>query len=419
PGVSITRFAKQLVSDKPAVASQISQPVWLGSLYACAEALVRATDLDALRGLTLQQQWPIPWIEYAHVSIDLPMELGAASQLDQTQLSHLKDFHVSLKNHSEVVAALDRIKGTLPEFYPLYNYLNLAFERLFTTLPEQPLPLSAEAFPRQDQQNIQEAFRVLEQVRVWKENLASGHALPRSKPSAELGQWSVIQEIQDTQHQWKNAILPIFSSIRQKRWSNLVDLPMKEPSLAHLYQAANYLSSLWGEWVKIPTRGIYPELAQELIFLTDKAQENFITYWQQAESSSSRSLAWLVQTHQTFFSSINQTLLQISRHFRTVARSLDVINQPEMARTRLAQNSAGDLMFALVQLEALIQPPSRKPSKIREWQQQYSQILKQDNWQSTVQGIETIESIHPLLPWFNELVRRDVDFFTAPQNQQW
>jgi len=47
-----------------------------------------------------------------------------------------------------------------------------------------------------------------------------------------------------------------------------------------------------------------------------------------------------------------------------------------MARTRIAQNSAGDLMFTLVQLDEQIMPPSRKLSIFRSWQQQFLELLK-------------------------------------------
>jgi len=90
-----------------------------------------------------------------------------------------------------------------------------------------------------------------------------------------------------------------------------------------------------------------------------------------------------------------------------------------MASTRTAMNSAGDLMFTLVQLDEHIMPRSRKPSVFRGWQNQYLELLKQGDRRGIVESIQTIESIHPLLPWFDELVRRDADYFDLPKSYQW
>ena len=81
--------------------------------------------------------------------------------------------------------------------------------------------------------------------------------------------------------------------------------------------------------------------------------------------------------------------------------------------------SAGDLMFTLVQLDEHIMPRSRKPSVFRGWQSQYLELLKQGDRRGIVESIQTIESIHPLLPWFDELVRRDADYFDLPKSYQW
>lgn len=418
-GQSITTFAKQLLHKKTAIAARLSQPTWLGSLYACADALAAATDIEAVRSLAREKEWPIPWIEYIHVSIDLPIELGSSARLNQDQLVILAEYHQALKNQSGIAAALHQIKSSLPEFHPLYANLAEAFDQLFTTLPIHSPAVTVQAFPCQDQEAVQQAYSVLEYVRLWKENLSSGHPLARPVIPNQFTEWQIVQEIEQTQKTWENLVLPTLTDIRQRQWDKYTDLQQIEPPLALLYQSCRYLAKLSLEWSKIPTRGIFTELVQELIFLADKAHENFFSHWQAGESDPQKSMQWLVRTYQSTYSSINQTLLQVSRHLRTVVRSLDVVNKPEMARTRLAQNSAGDLMFALVQLERLIQPATRKPSKIQEWQAQYSQILKQTDWQATVREIETTESVHPLLPWFDELVRRDVDFISASENQKW
>ena len=160
-------------------------------------------------------------------------------------------------------------------------------------------------------------------------------------------------------------------------------------------------------------------LIEDMIYQIDSAQTHFFQFWQSLQRSENVVTRWLCSNYQGNFSEINQNLLQIARRMRNVELAFNVVNQPEMARTRLAQNSAGDLMFNLVQLEGHILPQSRKPSVLRQWQQQYLHLLETGDRSRIVESIQTIESIHPLLPWFDELVRRDADYFDLPQSHQW
>ena len=130
-------------------------------------------------------------------------------------------------------------------------------------------------------------------------------------------------------------------------------------------------------------------------------------------------MRWVIQTNQMLFSSVNQTLAQITRQLRTAVQAALVLRQPESARTRLAQNSAADLMYALVQLEELSQPIDPKRSVIRDWQKQYLHLLTLTDPDAIRKEIEALEPIHPLLPWLDELVRRDTGYFDFPDQRKW
>jgi len=156
-----------------------------------------------------------------------------------------------------------------------------------------------------------------------------------------------------------------------------------------------------------------------MIYQIDTAQSHFFKFWQSLQRSGNVVTSWLCGTYQAIFSEINQNLLQICRKLRNVELAYNVVYLPEMARTRIAQNSAGDLMFTLVQLDEQIMPPSRKLSIFRSWQQQFLELLKKGDRKQIVESIQTIEAIHPLLPWFDELVRRDADYFDLPKSHQW
>ncbi len=125
--------------------------------------------------------------------------------------------------------------------------------------------------------------------------------------------------------------------------------------------------------------------------------------------------------NQAIFSEINQSLLLIMRQLLALSRSLDVINTADMARTRLALNSAGgEIMFTLERLNSLILPPSRDFNLYRHWRQQYLDLIQEGNVNKIRENIQSIESIHPpLLPWLDELLRRDTDYFNLPEEQRW
>jgi len=100
-------------------------------------------------------------------------------------------------------------------------------------------------------------------------------------------------------------------------------------------------------------------------------------------------------------------------------RNFEVINQPEMARTRLARNAAGDLMFLMIKVDETINPTRNASPVFKRWQRQYLDLLAVADSSKIRQGIQEIESIHPLLPWFDELVRRDAGYFEQSTAQQW
>ena len=76
-------------------------------------------------------------------------------------------------------------------------------------------------------------------------------------------------------------------------------------------------------------------------------------------------------------------------------------------------------MFSLAQLATLIEPRDEPSERLQLWQEQYNQLLKQNNWQAFRQAVQGLDALHPLLPWANELVSRDIDIFTAFPNQKW
>jgi len=73
----------------------------------------------------------------------------------------------------------------------------------------------------------------------------------------------------------------------------------------------------------------------------------------------------------------------------------------------------------LERLNSLILPPSRDFNLYRHWRQQYLDLIQEGNVNKIRENIQSIESIHPLLPWLDELLRRDTDYFNLPEEQRW
>jgi len=357
---------------------------------------------------------PITWIDYSYITIEVPQELGSKVRLNATQAATLQGFHEALRLNQDLSSALQSVHTTLPQFYVLYQALAQAFESIYSTLPYQPKAIELSTFPQQDRTNVEEALAVLTALQSWK---TADHSEVLTLPEG-LSHWQIIQEAQIAQQLWQKQLLPALQAIRHREWKSLVLSSTIQLPEAFV-QACAYLSKFAAQWQRISESGIYPELTRELIFLSDQAQELFFTFWQQLEQTSNAALRWLVLTHQSLFSSVNQALLQISRHLRELARALDVINQADLAASRLARTSAGDLMFSLAQLAALIEPRDEPSARLQLWQEQYNQLLKQNNWQAFRQAVQDLDALHPLLPWANELVSRDIDIFTAFPNQKW
>ena len=314
--------------------------------------------------------------------------------------------------------ALKKIRQLLPAFHQSYSALAAAFAALFSQLRgDAPLP-ALEIFPHEDQAQVKQVLDLLETVRKWKEHVRSGSPAKFSFPTQLTRQWDIFAEIQNQDSHWRNQVLPKLTEIKQKRWEDFpVELPFGNDDSFAAARAA--LAKVQLGWKRIPEQGLYRELIQEMIYQIDTAQANFFKFWQSLQRSSSVVTRWLCGNYQANFSEANQNMLQIARYLHNAELAYKVVNQVEMARTRMAQNSAGDLMFTLVQLDEHIMPQSRKPSIFRSWQQQYIELLKKGDRRSIVESIQTIEAIHPLLPWFDELVLRDADYFDLPKSHQW
>ena len=415
----VNRFAVELLSSLPPLADRLNEVPWLTSLLHALSIMKDAQAIDTLREEARLGQWPMKWLDLQSLHLEISESVRDSFRLDASQLACLAEYHQALKASLMPSLALKKIRQSLPAFHQSYSDLASAFATLFSQLHgEAPLP-TIDLFPQEDREQVEQVLEMLETVREWKAHVQSSSPAKYSFPAALLRQWDVLAETQRQDEQWRKQVLPKLTEIKQKRWE---EFPVDPPpgSTNDLFVVARAaLAKLQLSWKRIPEQGLYRELIEEMIYQVDTAQAHFFQFWQSLQHSNSVVTRWLSGNFQANFSEINQNLLQIARELRNAELALKVLNQPEMARTRMAQNSAGDLMYTLVQLDEHIMPQSRKPSIFRGWQQQYLELLKKGDRRSIVESIQTIEAIHPLLPWFDELVRRDADYFSLPKSQQW
>ncbi len=415
---AVNEFATELLGSLPPLAQRLGETPWLKSLLHALTTMKDAQAIENLRDEARNSQWPMPWLELQSLHLEISESYRHSARLDASQKACLAEYHQTLKASLMPAGPLKKIRQKMSAFHQPYSELAAAFASVFSQLRgEAPLP-ELELFPPEDQQQVEQVLEMLMTIRKWKEHIQSGSPAKFNFPETLTRQWNILAETQSQHKSWQNELLPKLSGIKQKRWEEFpVDLAFGNADSISLARAA--LAKLQLNWKRIPEQGLYRELIEEMIYQIDSAQAHFFKFWQSLQRSESVVTRWLSGNYQSNFSEINQNMLQIARRLRSVELAFKVVNQPEMARTRMAQNSAGDLMFSLVQLDVHIMPLSRKPSIFRSWQQQFLELLKQGDRRHIVESIQTIEAIHPLLPWLDELVRRDADYFNLPGSHQW
>lgn len=417
PDQTATELAAQLTAEPFEITRTLGQPAWLTAYRQMAAQILAAKDITTLRETAESMSWPLPWLQFHTTQLNLPLLDANTASLTQDQTEALSQFHLALRAGFPAIDRLETIRRLLPEFHQGYKLVLEAREALWSAIQKPPSRWPINAFPLKDQENIQQLYAVIDAITSWQDRIRAGqHSLFEQKTT--LGEWKVLMDIDQSEKVWSDQIRPLLTEIHQKHWLTLELSKFSSEDQNH-QKLISLLSEASRYWSKVPDQGIFSESAQEMTYIIETAQTQFFTYWQSLKSHQLKPLRWIVENYQSFFSQINQVLLRIGRHLHEVSRAIDVLNAPEMAHTRLAQNSAGGLMFSLVQIENLLQPPSRKHSVIRDWQKQYFDLLAETSHDRLLRQIETIEAIHPLLPWLAELAQRDTDYFQLCESQKW
>lgn len=420
PEQSVNAFASELLTRADDLSSHLGKPAWWEHFAHALRAMSQAVNLEDLQDLARQNNWPTDWVYQPGLKLNLPYDKFAQSVLDETQKEALRAFHLQIRNSYSSAEQLVSLRRLLPAWYGSYKELDEEFHFIFSTIPRETNRLTAQNFPLQDVIAVSQALEILDQTTKWQSAAQVGDwYLLKTMAESFDSTWALLDNLQSASELWLGEVLPALTDIKQPNWKSTGYKKLLQPKLPALTQTQGHLYTFICEWQKIEFQGLYPQLLSELVYQSDASQKSFFKAWQQLSRSESGALAWLTQNQQSIFSEINQTLLTLYRSLRDMQRNFEVINQPEMARTRLARNAAGDLMFLLIKTDETVNPTKKTSSVFKRWQRQYLNLLSSTDSAKIRQGIQEVEGIHPLLPWFDELVRRDAGYFEPGDAYQW
>ncbi len=415
PKLAINHFGQKLMAEFPKAHFWLGLPPWLQDLWEQVSALNQSQDLLSLQEQAQNVGWDLPWLQLTSSFVELPEDWVQNFRMRPEQKVAVDAFHQALRSGSPREISLGQIHALMPAFHSGYAQIDDIFKSLFAqNMQVQSFP-NFETLPIEDRSNLMLAQETCTIIEDWKQKSLQNRIWHAPSGTNPISRWTIMAELSRVQKDWRNRILPILTAFKQKDWNLLPDSSPEAQNQDALSKACHSMLAVSQEWQKIPNQGIYKELIQELQYQLANAQTAFFSFWKDLQVSPALSMRWLAEEHQPILSGINRFLLQLIRQVKNLSLAYEVINTPEMANTRLAFNSAGDLMFSLVQMQELMDKPDRGPTIIRDWQKQYLDLQKRMDRRSIIEGIRSIESIHPLLPWFDELVRRDADYFTQPK----
>jgi len=416
PQLAINRFARELMEYFPKAHFWLGLSPWLQDLWEQATALTQSLDLLTLQKYALSAGWGLPWLQLSSSFVELPEDWVQNFEMHPEQKAVVETFHQALRSGTTREPSLEKIYKLMPAFYSGYAQIDGIFKVLFLLNAQTKEFPAFEDFPAEDKAQLEIAHQAFLKIEDWKQKSRQNRIWTEPVGNDPISKWAIMTELAEVQKDWRIRILPVLTAFKQKDWDRLPDSEPNAQNKDFLLRACHSMRTVSQEWLKISNQGLYKELIQELHYQLESAQAAFFNFWKSLQLSPLLSMRWIAEEHQPILSGINRFLLQLVRQVKNLSLANEVINTPEMASTHLAFNSAGDLMFSLIQLQELLENPGRRQSVIRDWQKQYLDLQKHMDRRSIIEGIRSIESIHPLLPWFDELVRRDADFFTHPRS---
>lgn len=417
PQQSLNQFARLMLQNQPPIPG-LDSPPWLQAYQSLCQNLEQCHDLPALQTKAQQEGWALPWLQNSHLFTDELPTPTVDYQLNAQQLHSLQRFYRALQQHSNADAELPGVCEQMPGQTSFYRQLNHIVQNLLSALPQPSLDPNRFFFPPQEHDNISSALSVIRLVSAWEaesnKNEAPAPILLADTSNAK--DWLIIRQINESSQLWRDTILPALNAIIDLQWEES-KLPKHSPTLLDDLKACLHsLKQIKLLWDQVPQTGLSVLKLNELSYQTGEAQNSFSHFRDQLEGQNSAH-AWLCKRYQATLSKVNQNLLRLLRLFNDAGRNLELLNTPAMARSNLAQNAAGSLMFGLTQINALIRILPGAP--YIGWHQSYLRLLQTPDSASIRTKLQEMDPLHPLQVWFSELLRRDSGYFDSNSGQRW
>lgn len=402
PSQAAPEFLRCLITELPDVSLALGQPAWLHDLIQSLESALHHKNLSNLLNFSESQGLPMQWLSDLDQR-SLPISTPSDTPLDGQQLQILVDFHQYFKKDLDLTELLLKIKSALPAFYPYYVSIVHSLESIFTqSTLKFSIPDLTQA-PIQDQPSVQEVIKMIEALQEWRQNVEAQNWKAAENYLHDWQDWAVAADCSQALRLWRKQIMPVFASInyKSKKAIQLKEL-IEHPLLSELHNASVQFNVVTDLWESIPDNGFNATLAVQIEkHLTDAAR-SFYQFWQGLLQGSSKGLRLLVQINQTAISDIYHLLQKLAAQSTKTVQALEVLSRPEMAGTRLAFNSAGDLIFALLKMDEVLIPKDPN-SLLRIWQRQYLDFLKVSSKEAMQAQLAMIAESHPLYAWFGIL----------------
>ncbi|MCJ7695750.1 MAG: hypothetical protein MUO40_10025, partial [Anaerolineaceae bacterium] len=169
-----------------------------------------------------------------------------------------------------------------------------------------------------------------------------------------------------------------------------------------LMRNLNLLYEAHQVWLGILEKGLNPKNVYIFSEILEQAQQSYYAFMKSLEH-----LKELKLFLSCFGDEINARYKQIHqmvKHVQTIKISLEVLARDEMLQTRMAYNSASDLMHSLTKLVESM-PNLAGASQVSDWVKTYQQVLAHSKADASNLVISEIDLRHPLLNWFQSLSR--------------
>lgn len=410
PSQTVPVFLQELLRDLPNVSIALGSTNWLDELIKGLHTAVDMRDLSVLFDISHGQGLPMQWLSDLEENI-LPATVNSDITLDVYQLEILNDFHQQLKSGGDTAEVCARIRQGIPTIFPFYKSLVHNLDAVLAPLIPNITLIDPAQAPVQDQAAVQKVIDLIQVLQDWRKSVEAHHYAEAAASLRAWQDWADVKDCSSSLILWRKNILPVLVSIKHggTKAANLKAIDF-QPQLGDLKNACVEMNLADTLWRTIDEKGFTPGLASEIKTHLATSEQSFHKLWQGLLYGRSKGLRILAQINQAELAGVYHLLQKLANQAVKAAQALELLSRSEMALTRLAFNSAGDLMYALTKMEEHF-TPFNTASLVQSWHQQYIEFLKHTSRDAMQAQLALIDAQHPLFAWFTLLSSREFGLY--------